>query len=150
MSARVRHLFTVSTLESSSIEGLTFFRKQMVEIVQIVVSSFAILRIGNKVPHQEQDDRNYDESQCVFERFPKSLSQCLASFFGSHLIVCLIPEVGERQHNEAEEGVERVKGVVEDLQSHQNAVDLILRRPIFSRAISGGSRRRHKCDINRK
>ena len=66
--------------------------------------------------HEEYDYDQEDESNGVFECSPESLPECLDSIIGVYLVVFLVPEICERTDYEAENRVEAIQGIVNNLQ----------------------------------
>jgi len=89
---------------------------------------------GEEEADEEEGDADDQEDQRELEGSPEPLPKCLVSFFGSHLVVFFVPKVGKRHDEQTQNCIERVEGVVDDLEGIDNVVDLVLRGPFFSLA----------------
>lgn len=91
----------------------------------------ALLCNGDEEADKEQDDDEKDKGNGVLESSPETASKRLDALFGGNLVVFLMPEVGKGYDKQAQDGVEAVQGVVDDLELEQNVVHLVWRRPIL-------------------
>lgn len=100
----------------------------------------------NEEADQEQDDTDGNEDDGVLEGAPESAAEGLGAVLGGHLVVLFIPEVGEGHYEQAQDSIQTVEGVVDDLELEQDVVDSIRGGPVFLRSeldIGGGGDQRH-------
>ena len=106
--------------------------EEMLEIVQIIVSTLSVFGNRYEKANQEHSQDQNDESDGVFERSPKPLAQRLISFLSIDFVILFMPEVGEGKHEEAQQRIKRVESIVDNFQSLNNVIDLVLCSPVFS------------------
>lgn len=109
----------------------TVLGEQVLEVVQIAVVISSLLGNWDKEADQEQDDADSNEDDGVLEGAPESAAKSLGAVLGGHLVVFLIPEVGEWHDEQAEDSIQAVEGVVDDLELEEDVVDSIRSGPIF-------------------
>jgi hypothetical protein len=121
---------------------LTVFREEVLEVVQIqALVVLGLLREGHEEADEEQSDNEHDEGDGVLECAPDALAGSLLSILGRVLVVLLVQEVGEGHDEQAQQGVERVQRVVDDLQGVDDVVDLVGRGPVLFLAEARSRRR---------
>ena len=80
---------------------LTIFAlEEMLEIVQIIVSTLSVFGHRYEEANQEDSQDQNNESDCVFECSPEPLAQSLIPFLGVDFVIFLVPEVGEGKNKE--------------------------------------------------
>ena len=96
---------------------------------------------GYKEANQEEEQHNHDKRNRVLESSPEFTPNSLCAFLRSNLVVFFIPKIRKRHHQQAQNGIQAVQGVVDNLQLQQNVVHGIGCGPIFLRSqFSVGSR----------
>ena len=104
----------------------------MLEVVQVqTLVVLGLLCKGNEKADQENGHDKDEEGNGVLESTPDALSSRLFSVLGGILVTLLVPEVGERNDEQAENSIERVECVVHYAQSIDDAVDLFWRSPVL-------------------
>lgn len=88
-------------------------------------------RDGDEKAHQEEDEDNCNKSDGVLESTPQSPTNRLSPLLALDLIVFLVPEVCERDYQQAEHGIQAVQQVVDNLQLQLDIIDFVGRRPVF-------------------
>ena len=86
---------------------LTILGQQLLEIVQVLTVS--VLRNRNKETNEEQYNYNCHKAYSILESTPKALPNSLFSGFGSDLVIFFVEEVGERNHEQAKDGIQGVE-----------------------------------------
>lgn len=127
---------------------LTVLGQQVLEKVQIAVL-LCLLGHGDEEANQEQDDDESNESDCVLERSPQSASEGLSALIGGDLVVFFIPEIGEGDNEQAEQRVQAVQSVVDNLELKQDIVDGIGCGPVLLPSQAASGCRRDQSDIDR-
>lgn len=125
--------------------------EQILEVVEVPVSALAVLQIlreGHEEADNEDDYSQDDKGKSVFEGSPQSAYHCLVSFLGLSLVVLLIVEIREWHYDETQHRVERVQGVVNDLEHVKCVVHLILSSPFLTSAQLGDICRGDESDID--
>jgi hypothetical protein len=111
---------------------LTVLRQKVLEVVEIeTLVVLGLLCEGNEEANEENDDHEENEGNGVLEGTPYALSGSLLAMLCRVLIVLLVPEVGEGYDDEAEKRIERVQGVVDNLEGAHDVVDLLWRGPVL-------------------
>ena len=124
----------------------TVLGEQVLEVVQIAVIVSSLLGDWDEEADQEQDKTDGNEDDGVFESAPESAAEGLGAILGGHLVVFLVPEVGEGHDEQAEDSVKAVEGVVDDVELEKYVVDSIRSGPVFlcpEFDIGGGGDQRH-------
>ncbi|KAI6760507.1 hypothetical protein HG530_009367 [Fusarium avenaceum] len=80
---------------------------------------------------QEQNNDKCDEEERVFGGSQEATTQSAALFLNLDLIVLLMPEVGKGNNDQAQECIEAVQAVVDNLESVKDAVDAFGGGPIL-------------------
>lgn len=73
----------------------------MLEIVQIIVSTFSVFGNRYEEANQEHSHDQNDESDGVFECSPEPLAQRLIPLLSIDFVILFMPEVGEGKNEEA-------------------------------------------------
>lgn len=110
----------------------TIFPQQVLEITIVVMRALAVFCSRDEEANEEDNDDKEDERYGILESSPEPRDDCLIALFGGKLIIFFIPEVGERDHQEAEKSIERVQTVVDNLQGQNDIINSILARPVLS------------------
>ncbi len=105
---------------------------------------------GHKKANDKQHQDEEDEAKGVLQGAPEAASLGEGSLLFLHLIVFLVPEVGERDGDKAQQGVQRVEGVVCDLQGGEDRVDAGWRGPVLLGAEVCRCGRRDKGNVDRQ
>lgn len=127
---------------------LTVLGQQVLEEVQVEVLLGSVLCNGYEEAYQEDDDNEKNEANGVFEGAPETAASSLRALLCGNVITLLVPEVSEGNNDQAQDGIQAVQGVVDDLELEQDVVDGIRSGPIFLSAEFGGSGRRYECYID--
>lgn len=111
-----------------------------VEVETLVV--LCLFGERNEEADEEDDDDEQQEGNGVLERAQDALADSLLAVLGGIIVVLLVVEVGEGNDQQAEDGVERVQQVVDNLQGVGDVVDLLGRGPVLLAAQrrAGGGR----------
>lgn len=75
--------------------------EEMLEIVQIIVSTLSIFGNRYEKANQEHSYNENDESDGVFECSPEPLAQGLIPFLSIDFVILFMPEVSEGKDEEA-------------------------------------------------
>lgn len=86
---------------------LTILGQQFLEVVQVL--TVFVLRNRNKEADEEQYNYDCHEAYSILESTPKALQNSLFSRFGSDLVIFFVEEVGERNHEQAKDGIQGVE-----------------------------------------
>jgi len=125
----------------------------MLEVVEVqTLVTLGLLCKGHEEANEEDGNHENDEGNCVLEGAPDALSNRLLAVLGRIFVVLLVVEVGEGHDQQAQQGVERVEGVVDDLEGVDDVVDLFGRGPVLLAAEtrSGGRRDESNVDGNKQ
>jgi hypothetical protein len=124
----------------------TVLGEQVLEVVQVAVIISRLLSNWDEEADQEQDHADGNEDDGVLECAPQSAAEGLGAVLGGHLIVFFIPEVGEWHDEQAENSIQAVEGVVDNLELEEDVVDSIWSSPVLLGSeldIGGGRDQRH-------
>ena len=88
--------------------------------------------------YEENDDDEEDEGNGIFQGLREAGAPSFSTFLLEYLIVLFVPEVCERDNDQAEERIEAVQGVVDNLESRDNAIDAFGGGPVLLGASRGG------------
>jgi hypothetical protein len=128
---------------------LTVLRQQVFEVVEIeALVVLGLLRKGNEEAYKEDGDDEDEETERPLDGAANALAGRLLAVLGGILVVFLIPEVGERDDEQAEDGIERVERVVYNAQGVDDAVDLVWRSPVLLAAQAGSGRGRDEGNVD--
>lgn len=115
-----------------SVQVLTVLREKMLEVVEVeALVVLGLLRERHEEANQEESNDEDDEGNGVLEGAPDALAGRLFSMLCRVLVVFLVVEVGKGHDDQAEQGVERVERVVDNLQGVDDVVDLVGRGPVL-------------------
>jgi len=86
---------------------LTILGQQLLEIVQVLAIS--VLRDRDEETNEEQHNHDCHKAHGILKSAPEALPNGLFPRFGSDLVIFFVEEVGERNHEQTENGVQRVE-----------------------------------------
>ena len=124
----------------------TILGEQVLEVVQVAVIISRLLGNWDEEADQEQDDTDGNEDDSVLECAPQSAAEGLGAILGGHLVVFLIPEVGEWHDEQTEDSIQAVESVVDDLELEEDVVHSVWSGPVLLGSeldVGGGGDQRH-------
>lgn len=119
-------------------ERLTILSQELLEIVQVEVLVFGAPCDWHEKADEEHNHDQDDESDGVLEGTPKARPHGLRAIFFGTLIVLFVEEVSEGNEQKTQHSIQRVQGIVNNLQSVNNVVHLVGRGPVLAAAFLGG------------
>lgn len=84
--------------------------------------------------NQEQDNYQCNESHSILHSAPEARTKRLGTLFCCDFIILFIPKVGEGDDKEAEDGIEGVESIIDDLEGVDDIVNPGIGRPILPSA----------------
>lgn len=86
----------------------------MFKVVEIKPCSSSISSNRHEKSDQKENHGHDKEGNRVAKSAPESLSEGIPVLLFSKLVIFLVPEVRERNNEQAEDGIKRVKRVIDD------------------------------------
>lgn len=121
---------------------------ELLEVVEIPMVLRAVASSRDKESEQEENDDEGDEEEGVLDRRPEAAGQRATLFLDLDLIIFFMPEIGKGDDNQAQQSIEAIQAIVDDLECEEDAVDAFGGSPVFLGAESRRASRGDESDID--
>lgn len=123
---------------------------EILEVIQIPMALGRVSWSGYEEAQQEQDYNEGDEEQGIFGCRPESTLPRSTLLLKLDFVILLVPKVGERDYDQAQQRIDAIQAIVYDLEGEQYVVDPVGSRPILLGALRHGAGGGNEGYIDRK